>query len=706
MIGSIVRFGLHFLLLCAVTSQAASQPASPPDRNWYREIQNKYFLEFHVPSDVTDIGIKFDAVTFARELKACGAEAVGVFAKDYFGNCYYPAQVGSVHPGLKFDLFGEQVRALKAEGLRVIAYYHVPGNEVIAAAHPEWHALERDGRSRPDGQHPTLSIQTEYYEKLMLEQIKEIMQYPIDGFFFDGSFLGWPDFSPTVRAQYKRDTGREIPSGPEAEGWFEYARWQKTQAEKWRVRMSADIHAINPNVLVTSNVSYTSAMPDDPPATGIDHLTIDIFGWAGFAELRRFASYDIPFDIMFTRMRETWYDWSMRPETENMLRATGNLANGGQLYYSDMYYPWGTTEPAALERAKKIFDYAGSIREWTQGARPAAEVAILFTEETYSAQGDGLGLWLNPSLLGCLKALWENHVYALNLSEREALERLDTLRVIVMPDVTHVSDTLAAALDAWVQRGGVLICTGDAGLYDEKNKRREDFALAQALGVRYRGASPQRDSYLTLSEELKGDLPDLPLQMRGVAALVEPAGARVAAGLMQPWNPGGPYHYTPHAGPQAPGPPFEKTEYAGITINRHGKGQAALIAGRIFEDYYLYANWTARPLLRNLLAVMDPTPQLKVEAPMGTEVTLMQQPGRLILHLVNWPELPKDFHVFQEVRALKEVKCAVRLEREPKGVRWGSEQQALKTRWEDPYVRFTIPRVAGAHDFVCIELGN
>ena len=47
-----------------------------------------------------------------------------------------------------------------------------------------------------------------------------------------------------------------------------------------------------------------------------------------------------------------------------------------------------------------------------------------------------------------------------------------------MPNVACLSDAEAAAIDAWVTAGGVLVATGETGFYDERGIKRDAPALA------------------------------------------------------------------------------------------------------------------------------------------------------------------------------------------------------------------------------------
>jgi hypothetical protein len=72
------------------------------------------------------------------------------------------------------------------------------------------------------------------------------------------------------------------------------------------------------------------------------------------------------------------------------------------------------------------------------------------------------------------------------LSDR--LEKLDDVKVLVLPHVLPLADESEAAIRAWVKRGGRILATGRCGLYDHWMRQRTDYALADLLGAHFSNA--------------------------------------------------------------------------------------------------------------------------------------------------------------------------------------------------------------------------
>lgn len=107
----------------------------------YRQIH----LDFHTSEYIEGIGSKFNANEFVKTLKDANVNSINLFYKGHHGNYYYDTKIGRKHPHLDFDLFGEQLRACKDEGINTYAYTCVGWNEDWAIRHPECLSIKKDG---------------------------------------------------------------------------------------------------------------------------------------------------------------------------------------------------------------------------------------------------------------------------------------------------------------------------------------------------------------------------------------------------------------------------------------------------------------------------------------------------------------------------------------------------------------------------------
>ena len=90
------------------------------DKSTYKKRQ--VHLDFHTSDKIRGIGKRFSKKQFQEALKVGHVESVTLFAKCHNGYCYYPTEVGAMHPELDFDLLGAQLDACREIGVRAPIY--------------------------------------------------------------------------------------------------------------------------------------------------------------------------------------------------------------------------------------------------------------------------------------------------------------------------------------------------------------------------------------------------------------------------------------------------------------------------------------------------------------------------------------------------------------------------------------------------------
>ena len=121
-------------------------------------------LDFHTSPDIAGIGEKFDKDNFINTVKNADVELMTVFAKCHHGYTYYPTKVGTMHPGLKFNLLGEQLDALRSVGIKAPIYIPIGWSKKDADEHPEWRQIDIDtGREKCIGTDPEQLSDPEAY---------------------------------------------------------------------------------------------------------------------------------------------------------------------------------------------------------------------------------------------------------------------------------------------------------------------------------------------------------------------------------------------------------------------------------------------------------------------------------------------------------------------------------------------------------------
>ena len=85
-------------------------------------ILRQVHLDFHTFEKIPVVGNKFSKENFKSALKTAKLQSITVFAKCNRGFCYYPTDVGVMHPSLNFDLTAAMVDAAHEIGVRAPIY--------------------------------------------------------------------------------------------------------------------------------------------------------------------------------------------------------------------------------------------------------------------------------------------------------------------------------------------------------------------------------------------------------------------------------------------------------------------------------------------------------------------------------------------------------------------------------------------------------
>jgi hypothetical protein len=209
-------------------------------------------------------------------------------------------------------------------------------------------------------------------------------------------------------------------------------------------------------------------------------------------------------------------------------------------------------------------------------------------------------------------------------------------RALLLGDAVSPSAALLEKLRAYVSGGGLLIATHETSLRDEKGKRRENFAWADFLGVRFTGISPFKEAnYCWLGDELRGDAPAYPALFLTEVLEVQCTSAKRLAELVYPEG-----HRTPDRFTDGETPYTHFKQFTGkplVSINRVGKGNVIFIAAPIGAQIASREDpWLKRLVAYAVRKYAAPL-AVDVEAPPGIQVVFgrKKKGGTHVLSLVN-----------------------------------------------------------------------
>ena len=120
---------------------------------WYQGSYRRFLVDSHITDDKPEFMAQFEPSQFVDSIKRAHVDSAMICACCHNGNCYYPTRVGHMHKNLHGrDVFGENVRLLRKEGIVPVAYYTVIYHNESAQKHSDWRLTYKDGRQH-DGRY-------------------------------------------------------------------------------------------------------------------------------------------------------------------------------------------------------------------------------------------------------------------------------------------------------------------------------------------------------------------------------------------------------------------------------------------------------------------------------------------------------------------------------------------------------------------------
>ncbi len=668
--------------------------AALPSRPW-----RKIHLDFHNSQHISKIGEKFDAAEFGDRLLAANVDSIVVFAKDMHGYFYYPSKYGPVHPGLSFDLLGAQVEACRKRKIAVYGYYCTTWDHYLAAHHPEWLVIKRDGSNYlpKTGATPgwtALCIAHDSFVQLVLDHTREFTaRYALDGAWYDMPV-------PIAQECFCAECTKQL----RAKGVDPLSReaqcHHKLALEKsFLKRIQQTVSAARPGCQVDFNGQAVYGLGER--VEFMDNIDIEAlpsvsqWGYYYFPLVVRYArTFGVTTYGMTGRFKASWADFGgLKLPSQLETEVAGITAHGARCDIGDQMPPSGRLDPAVYHVIGKAYARIKALEPYLDQAVPVTEAALLVS---------GLPLeWPNTSPnLGLAKLLSECRVQFDVLEPDAAWERY---ALVVLPDDRPVTEKLAARLRAFVDGGGAVVASHQSGLLAGTEK-----SWLEAYGIAFAGLSKFDPAYLAPNEKFCGDIPAFEYVLYGGASQwTVRSPARAVAQLGEPAFQRSAQHYTSHA--QSP---FDHlTSFAAIAAS----GRVAVFGFPLGAAYFNQGYWVYRQALQHVLKTLLPVPLVESNAPLSAEVTVTHQQARrdtgrkerYLVHVVNWSAnrgSPKHPVFYEDPVALTDVTVRLNVPRRVSAARAVVSNSALALRRTATGAEANVARIP-IHEVVCFEVG-
>lgn len=585
------------------------------------------------------------------------------------GGCvaYYPTEVPFHHRSAWLegrDVLGELVTGSRKLGASVLIRTdpHATYDDVYAA-HPDWIAVDVNGRPRRHWSSPEMWVTCAYgpYNfEFMTAVHREIMgRYGADGLFLNRWDGNGVCYCQHCTENFKTATGFDLPRAssnedPARRAWM---LWRQQRLMSLLDVWNGEIRKINPESSMVPNNGGGALNSLDTRETSrrAPMLVADRQARSGLAapwligktaKEFRATMGNKPVIGLFGVGLEEPYRWkdSVTSNAEIRIWTLDAMANGMR--------PWCSKFSATLHDERwlngvaETFQWSEKNQHYLMHQQPLARVGLVFSQQTAWYYGDEHAqAKVENYALGWYQALIESRI-PFEMVHDQLLEpaRLMNFKTLILPNVAALSDAQCEQLRGFVRNGGSLIATYETSLYDEQGKRRKNFGLGDMFGVEWtgKGEGPMLNSYIRLEHEalphnaLFAGLEDAPRIINGVSRLeVTPREkfAEVPFTLIPSY---------PDLPMEKVYPRVAKTDISCLYL-REPAQQLGKPAGRIAyfpfdidRTFWEVLSADHLKMMRNtVLWANNEAPIVEVDGPGLLDVTVWRNPESITIHLVN-----------------------------------------------------------------------
>jgi hypothetical protein len=669
-------------------------------------------------TNITEIDpARYDIAWWREYWKRTAVQGVIINAGGIFA--YYPSKYPLQHRAAGLgdrDTYGDLAKAAHEDGLAVLARMDSNrAHEEMYRAHPDWFAVDANGRPYRAGELYVSCINGPYYRQYLPDVLREIIERSKPQGITDNSWSGLDRgsicYCANCAKSFRDFTKHDLPRGHD---WNDavYRQWIQ-----WSYSCRTDLWDFNNSVtqaaggkdclwlgMNSGSISGQSrsfrdfkSICERTPIVMLDHQSrSDASGFQDNAItgklIHGILGNDnlIPESMPMYQMGRPTFRLSAKPAPEARMWMVAGFAGGIQPWWHHI---------SAYQEDRRAYHTAAPVMAWHRknekylvDRTPVASVGVVWSQQNTDWFGrDNADVLVDQPWRGYTQALVRARIpfipVHLDHIEREA-KKLSTL---ILPNVGAMSDEQANTIRRFVQQGGSLIASGQTSLFDQWGDPRPDFALADVLGVsggkgrpsaasRTRAAansSDARQTYLRLTPELRAKvdgphIPDEPpptgrrhpvlagfdeTDILPFGGILERLTVATEAQVLCTFIPAFPAFPPETAYMRTP-----RTDIPGLVVNTFGKGRTIYFAADIDRRFAIDNLPDHGDLLGNAarFAAGDSQP-LQVSGPGLLDCELYEQSGRLILHIVNLTSAGTWRAPVEELIAVGPVKARIRM---------------------------------------------
>ena len=468
-----------------------------------------------------DDPIKFDPAQWIDIFRRTRSNAACLSAGGYIA--YYPSKV-PLHYVSRFigdsDPFGTLVEGARKLGMHVMARVDPHAiHQDAADAHPEWIAVDEDGKPRRHWAFPDVWVTCaygDYNAKFMPQVIEEITRrYDIDAIFANRWQGHGVCYCESCRSRFREAAGLELPRSADAAdpAWQAWVKWRRDVLTTLVVEWDEVVKAGRPHASFIPNMGSASLQEFDLaviekhcPFLVVDHQArqgVELAWSAGRAGKRMRAGFPDRPAVLITSVgleENRWKD-SVQTGDEIQLWVDDGTVQGMAAWFTK--FNGVVPDTRWITPMAEAFGRHADIAEAFAATSATAEIALIDPATTHRLWPREQHARAEVHDLGVYHALVEARLpFEMISDQRLTLENLKRFKLVVLPNAACLSDGQCAALRSYVENGGSLVAAYETSLRDETGKSRQDFALADVFGAHL--TSPARgvvkNTYVALGD--------------------------------------------------------------------------------------------------------------------------------------------------------------------------------------------------------------
>jgi hypothetical protein len=615
-----------FLFVLYINAFAQVQPKS----EWWLNEPYRLIQTNLREIDATD----FNVDVYINSLKDIGANAVLINVGGIVANYYTDLDFHYQNPNLKFDMIGLVINRLHKEGIRVIGRFDFSKlNEELAAKNPGWLYKSVSGEQvNYNGQVHTCvngGYQQEYSLKILSEALTK---FPLDGVFFNMIGYQTRDYSnhyhgicqaDACRERFKKWTGgldlpiKEDVSDPV---FRQYQKFQDETKSELFYRIHDLIKSFGNHIAINT---YTHAGTDFYRRESNSHGAFygDYVPWEYQSAHNVKSALGSWKNMQVSNAAVHFYGYPARHSADaNWLtqqRLVENILYGSGVDFYCIGRLDNLEDRTVLQNVKEVFQFHKKNEKYFHHTVSGNKVLLL--------NGEG------NEYKGIFEMLTENHILfdvmeSWCINNEDVPREIESYEVIILADISKLSNAQCDRLDKYVAGGGKLLVTGFTSTNDEIGNPLNKIRL-KSLGVKpeYKPFEKEQGTYFRIFEKDKERLGSDALKGLDLVYAWETGmlcetkkGAESMLGFIPPAMIGPPEkcYYT------------EVTSVPGLVYYEYEKGKTAFFPFRIGSLYHHKRHYGHLELVKSALTVLlDYKQEIITEASPLVEISRQRSPG-------------------------------------------------------------------------------